>query len=450
MLLSVVPVVRSSSTCPSEISATSPDAHALLQVQQRVKQRSPLSTDEDASKTALLEMQSDVTLTDMLHRVATQNDLNGICEDMCKEVGAYPQCAQCPGFVAPDSTPGVMTWDELLEFMDNLVEWGQGEIKGWHAQAAKLVQLRPPSSSHVCEGGTYKEGDGVGGTEIGIGYAHSPERCVEMVKNRCPTANGATLPSAGRGQCYCEEGMSGRNSVEKWQSCKFAATDTTTTTSHSFTHICEGGDYKDGDGIGETEHNLGYAHSPDRCIAMVRYHCPTANGATLPSSGKGNCYCKQGMTNWNSKTQWQSCKFASSVSTTTPAPPSITQLCEAGDYKEGDGIGGTEQHIGYAHSPHTCIQMVKTQCPTANGATLPSSGNGKCFCEWDMSDWNSVKKWQSCKFPATNEEVDARAELQNNFNRICEDICNYPGANHSHCQSCPGFVLHEQTLDDEK
>ena len=78
--------------------------------------------------------------TDMQHRVGMQNKLAGICEDMCKEVGAYPQCAQCPGFVAPDSTPGVMTWDELLEHMDNLVEWGQGEIKGWHSQAAKLIQ----------------------------------------------------------------------------------------------------------------------------------------------------------------------------------------------------------------------------------------------------------------------------------------------------------------------
>merc|ERR1719199_1118749 len=77
---------------------------------------------------------------DLKHRATVQNRLAGICEDMCKEVGAYPQCAQCPGFVAPDSTPGVMTWDELLEHMDNLVEWGQGEIKGWHAQAAKLIQ----------------------------------------------------------------------------------------------------------------------------------------------------------------------------------------------------------------------------------------------------------------------------------------------------------------------
>merc|ERR1719272_2893987 len=83
---------------------------------------------------------------DLKHRATVQNRLAGICEDMCKEVGAYPQCAQCPGFVAPDSTPGVMTWDELLEHMDNLVEWGQGEIKGWHSQAAKFLQTQHKTS----------------------------------------------------------------------------------------------------------------------------------------------------------------------------------------------------------------------------------------------------------------------------------------------------------------
>merc|ERR1719401_3035905 len=63
---------------------------------------------------------------------------------MCKEVGAYPKCAQCPDFVAPDATPGVMTWDELLEHMDNLVEWGQESIKGWKKTAAVLQK-----SAHV-------------------------------------------------------------------------------------------------------------------------------------------------------------------------------------------------------------------------------------------------------------------------------------------------------------
>ena len=35
------------------------------------------------------------------------------------QVEAYPKCTG-PDFVEPDSTPGVMTWDELLEYMDQL------------------------------------------------------------------------------------------------------------------------------------------------------------------------------------------------------------------------------------------------------------------------------------------------------------------------------------------
>merc|ERR1719428_639962 len=76
--------------------------------------------------------------TDMEHRMQVQNKLAGVCEDMCKEVGAYPKCTQCPKFVTPDSTPGVMTWPELLEHMDNLVAWGQGKLKDWSKQASAL------------------------------------------------------------------------------------------------------------------------------------------------------------------------------------------------------------------------------------------------------------------------------------------------------------------------
>merc|ERR1719440_135083 len=67
---------------------------------------------------------------DLKHRMQVQNKLAGVCEDMCKEVGAYPKCT-CPAFVAPDSTPGVLTWSELTEHMDNLVEWGASELKSW-------------------------------------------------------------------------------------------------------------------------------------------------------------------------------------------------------------------------------------------------------------------------------------------------------------------------------
>merc|ERR1719395_53534 len=74
---------------------------------------------------------------DLQHRMQLQNKLAGFCEDMCKEVGAYPKC-ECPDFVAPDSTPGVMTWDELLEYMDKLVGWSGDTIKGWKSTAAEI------------------------------------------------------------------------------------------------------------------------------------------------------------------------------------------------------------------------------------------------------------------------------------------------------------------------
>merc|ERR1719486_1886580 len=74
---------------------------------------------------------------DLKHRAQIQNKLAGACEDMCKEIGAYPKCT-CPGFVPPDATPGVMTWPELLDHMDNLSEWGHGELKRWSSQASHL------------------------------------------------------------------------------------------------------------------------------------------------------------------------------------------------------------------------------------------------------------------------------------------------------------------------
>merc|ERR1719480_709306 len=91
---------------------------------------------------------------DLKHRVQFQNKLAGICEDMCKEVGAYPKCAQCPDFVAPDATPGVMTWEELLEHMDNLVEWGQETIKGWKKTASVLQKSKVATTAVISANAT--------------------------------------------------------------------------------------------------------------------------------------------------------------------------------------------------------------------------------------------------------------------------------------------------------
>merc|ERR1719487_1695450 len=98
------------------------------------KQASALQT----QKSKIAENDQACTSEDLKRRAQLQNKLAGNCEDMCKEVGAYPKCSQCPAFVAPDATPGVMTWPELLTHMDNLVAWGHGEIKAWTKQASAL------------------------------------------------------------------------------------------------------------------------------------------------------------------------------------------------------------------------------------------------------------------------------------------------------------------------
>merc|ERR1719454_1775668 len=105
---------------------------------------------KDWKKTAsALQKSSNKMATDLQRRAQVQNKLAGVCEDMCKEVGAYPKCTQCPKFVAPDSTPGVMTWDELLEHMDNLVAWGQSKLKSWRKTASALQKSEVTTDMQV-------------------------------------------------------------------------------------------------------------------------------------------------------------------------------------------------------------------------------------------------------------------------------------------------------------
>merc|ERR1719191_2212174 len=90
-----------------------------------------------ASRLNLRHQDGSCETDDLKVRSFLQNKLANECEKMCKEVGAYPKC-KCPEFVQPDSTPGVMTWDELLEYMDNLVGWSGDTIKGWKNTASQL------------------------------------------------------------------------------------------------------------------------------------------------------------------------------------------------------------------------------------------------------------------------------------------------------------------------
>eukprot|EP00928_Gymnodinium_smaydae_P074571 TRINITY_DN57602_c0_g1_i1.p2 TRINITY_DN57602_c0_g1~~TRINITY_DN57602_c0_g1_i1.p2 ORF type:complete len:132 (+),score=30.33 TRINITY_DN57602_c0_g1_i1:44-397(+) len=74
---------------------------------------------------------------DLKRRSQLQASLAGACEDLCKDVGAYPKCTQCADFEPPDATPGVMTWEELLTHQGNLLSWSREQIKSWTAQASK-------------------------------------------------------------------------------------------------------------------------------------------------------------------------------------------------------------------------------------------------------------------------------------------------------------------------
>merc|ERR1740121_2686446 len=74
---------------------------------------------------------------DLTHRVKFQNKLHDVCVDMCKELGAYPEKCTCPGYTdTTDKTPGAMTWDELLAYMDDVSSNGHAAIKDWRKMSA--------------------------------------------------------------------------------------------------------------------------------------------------------------------------------------------------------------------------------------------------------------------------------------------------------------------------
>merc|ERR1719414_471505 len=80
---------------------------------------------------------------DLKERTAVQNKLHDMCVDMCKELGQFPEKCTCPGYTdTTDKTPGVMTWDELLKYMDDVSSNGHAAIKSWRGMAALQRKAR--------------------------------------------------------------------------------------------------------------------------------------------------------------------------------------------------------------------------------------------------------------------------------------------------------------------
>ena len=71
-----------------------------------------------------------------------------------------------------------------------------------------------------------------------------------------------------------------------------------------------------------------------------------------------NCYAEFGMEGPNDNSAWQTCAF-----------PSAVGICE---FRQGDGVGGSEERIGDAPNTMACVDMVLSERPEAN-----VSG---CFC----------------------------------------------------------------------
>jgi len=147
---------------------------------------------------------------DLQHRAALQNKLAGVCEEMCKEIGAYPKCT-CPGFVPPDSTPGVMTWDELLEHMDNLSEWGHGELKAWTKQASALVQ-KAAESEKACIALDLEHRAEVQNKLAGV----CEEMCKEIGAYPKCTCPGFVAPDATPGVMTWDELLEHMDNLSEW------------------------------------------------------------------------------------------------------------------------------------------------------------------------------------------------------------------------------------------
>ena len=73
----------------------------------------------------------------------------------------------------------------------------------------------------------------------------------------------------------------------------------------------------------------------------------------------------------------------------------------------GDGVGGTEENIGYQPTPQACIDACVTEKqthPDINGVTVTLSGIGSCYCEKKMEKSNGSPSWKTCKLGHNNSK----------------------------------------------
>ena len=115
------------------------------------------------------------------------------------------------------------------------------------------------------------------------------------------------------------------------------------------------------------EQSLGYAASPDDCIAMVQAQCPTATIANIDDSGSGGCWCQYGYNPTPDSSGYMSCVLVTAAPTFTRAPT------PAG-YRDLDGDGVQD----VAPEGSCCIVQYGVGFDTQCGSTLAEVTASNC------------------------------------------------------------------------
>ena len=73
----------------------------------------------------------------------------------------------------------------------------------------------------------------------------------------------------------------------------------------------------------------------------------------------------------------------------------ISDVCT---FDQGDGIGGSQKHLGETTSENECAILVRSQEPTANGASHYQESSKNCFANFGMTGTDSNSDFRSCLF----------------------------------------------------
>ena len=170
-----------------------------------------------------------------------------------------------------------------------------------------------------------------------------------------------------------------------------------------------------GDGFGSdsTDVLVGQATSYDNCIQLVKESEPDANGATVVEGGVGSCWAEFNMeigqhidtTSFETiifEDDDYSSIYGTEYDESTGFGANLSHLWSQGD---GSGPNSQEFYVGHATSYQNCIDLVRNEHPSANGATVVEGGVGACWAEINMESVLDLSGYETINFDDVMEEI---------------------------------------------